>query len=83
MEWISVEDRLPEVDILVLVRNDKNLMWGATFNSQGILNVGGWNTQETAPGWTYDICSWCACFRGDDWITHWAYLSEISDVKKD
>ena len=61
MEWISVEDRLPEDDELVLVfwlNEDghyfdmdyiEEKMWGDWFNRAEHLNIAGGNCSEDAP----------------------------------
>ncbi len=69
MNWISVKDRLPDTDRLVLCTDGENA------------KMGSWEAddQDELPVYyKWDICSCCAWIEGD--VTHW---SELSDLPKD
>lgn len=67
MKWISVKDRLPEINIEVLVYDTCDGVQLCTY-SRSIYD-------ETKLYWKYSGCSSC-CTPNLSYITHWSYLLE-------
>ena len=77
--WISVEERLPDNDVPVLVSSEKNAGNGKVYNVvfTAFHTDGTTHTEDSEYGWDYDYLGMKYCEETDDYIVPEAWWEDV------
>lgn len=91
MEWISIKDKLPEINLenkkanITVLGYDGNRIWYLTFTYLYKFNIDATSNKPTTitTGYIFHTyCPKCDCSHVKKDITHWMYIPEPPKKKK-